>query len=250
MKLKHLAWLGFILILAACGTPAIPTPGPTPGIINIYYPAALQPWADKLSGCAENERNAALFFTQADGTVPNLARDDILLAIGDPSKKADALFLAQVGWEQVVVIANQSNPITQLSVDQLDQIFTGRVSTWENGPAGPIQVWVLPPGDPIEQIFTSALGLDRSIAADAMLAPDSAGMLEAVATNKDAIGYLPQSYLGMNYEENARNVKVIRMDPALDNKLHQPVIAITQQEPSGYSRKLLVCVQANSNPSK
>ncbi len=250
MKLKHLAWLGFILILAACATPGALTPGPTPGTINIYYPSALQPWADKLAGCAGNALNAAVYFTQSDGLTPNLGSNDIGLAIGDPSQKTKGQYLAQIGWEQVVVVVNQSNPITQISTDQLNQIFSGQVSTWEDDPAGSIQVWVLPPGDPIEQLFTSALGQNRPIAANAMLAPDSASMLSAITTNKNAIGYLPQSYMSTSNAVNAGKAKVVNLDPVLENKLRQPVIAVTQHEPSGYSRELLVCLQANSNPSQ
>ena len=76
-----------------------------------------------------------------------------------------------------------------------------------------------------------------------MLAPDSVAMLEAVAGDPNAIGYLPGSFLASGDETLVNKVKTIQLDEALETDLLQPILALTQNEPSGLMRELLICVQ-------
>ena len=80
-----------------------------------------------------------------------------------------------------------------------------------------------------------------------MLATDSVAMLEAVAGDPNAIGYLPVSVLSSGDPELVSKIKTIQLEQALEEDLLQPVIALTQNEPGGLMRELLVCVQ-NLNP--
>ena len=76
-----------------------------------------------------------------------------------------------------------------------------------------------------------------------MLAPDSLAMLEAVAGDPNAIGYLPVSILSSGDPELVSKIKTIQLDKALEENLLQPVIVLTQNEPGVLMRELLVCVQ-------
>lgn len=247
---KRLSLLGLILVLAACATPKAATPLPTPEAIKVYYPASLQPWADRLASCATSVSAIGLYFIQSADSSLEINENDIMLAIRQPSQNITERYMFQVGWEQVVVVVNQSNSLTQISVNELKQIFNGRESTWVSGAGGAIQIWVLPDGEPLRQIFDNALELNQPLAADALLAPDLTAMLEAVSSDKNAIGYLPQSFLSMSASANIEKVKILQLEPSLDNYLHQPVLAITKSEPIGHGRDLLGCLQSFSNQSK
>jgi len=68
-------------------------------------------------------------------------------------------------------------------------------------------------------------------------------MLEAVAADPAAIGYLPESVLTSAEPSLAHKVKIIQLDEVLTNALTQPVIAITEEEPQGLTRELIACLQ-------
>lgn len=244
--MKQLLLFGLIVLLAACGSPEASTPAPTPEAIHVLYPAALKPWADKLAGCASANPMIALYFTQSPTLDTNIFADEVVLELGDPSQKGVTSYLSQVGWEQIVVVVNQGNDLSQLSTSKLQSIYSSQTSIWENGSGKPIQVWVLPNGDPTRTIFDHAVLPSRSLTSEAMLAPDPGAMLEAVSEDANAIGYLPVSVLTSNNQTLDGKVKIIRLDESLVEQLRQPVIAITQREPQGLLRELLVCLQTTA----
>ena len=244
--MKRLRWL-LVLALTACGAPTAATPPPTPQAIDLYYPATLQPWAEMISTCATANPQIAVYFMQVTNPPSELPPDTLVLSFGQPHQTTTGDYLDQLGWEQVVVIVNQANSITQLSTDQRREIFSGQMETWKEGSGQPIQIWVLPDHEPTRQIFDSALRLIQPLAANAMLAPNPGAMVTEISKDSGAIGYLPQSFLSSRGFTDSEKVKIVNLDTPIKDKLHQPVIAISRSEPAGALRNLVVCLQ-NTNP--
>ncbi len=241
--MKRFLLFGLVLLLSTCGAPDVSTPAPTPEAIRLFYPAAMQPWADKMVNCATNEPQIALYFMQSTALDTNLRANDIALDLGQSTQDIPGSNLFQVGWEQIVVVVNKDNQSSQLSNEVLKSIFSGQVSKWENATNQSIQVWVMLEGDPTRTIFDNIIMSTQSLNSEAMLAPDPSAMLEAISGNVAAIGYLPQSFLNTSESNAVSKVRILQLEPALEAKLRQPVIAITQSEPEGLLRDLLVCVQ-------
>ena len=229
--------IGLLLFLTACGTIQVATPAPTPEAIQIIYPSTLQPWADDLSGCAGGNPLVALYFTQSISPDPGSYQNAIGLWFGNLASGSKNNFLSQVGKEQVVVVVNAGNSISQLSAEQLHSVFSGQ------GTMQPLQVWVFPEGDPTRTLFDSVVLQSTPVTSEAMLAPDPAAMLESVSKNPDAIGYLPKSILTTADPALAGKLKTVQLEPALAADLFQPVIAVTPSEPMGFMRSLLVCLE-------
>jgi hypothetical protein len=244
--MKYLLLFGLVLFLSACGMADVSTPAPTPVAIKIIYPPTLLAWADSLASCANKNPHVALYFIQSDAPDADIQPNDIVLEYGNPVIKSDVTYLFQVGWDQVVVLVNQENSLTQLSIDELKSIFSGQALLSENASRQFTQVWVLPEGEPTRRIFDQAVMQEQSLTTEALLAPDPVAMLQAIAQNNKTIGYLPASFLTMNTSSTAGKVKIIQLDSALNAGLRQPVVAITQSEPQGFLRDLLVCLDANS----
>jgi hypothetical protein len=242
--MKHLLWLGLILMLAACGVPEESTPAPTPEAIQIIYPATLKPWADKFASCASTNLLVALYFYQSPRVDSNIISNNVVLELGEPTPKEGASYLSQIGVEQIGVIVNQENQLSQLSSNTLKSIFSGQKQSWESAPDQWIQVWVLPNGDPVRKYFDSAVLHSSPLTSEALLAPDPEAMLEAISRDKNGIGYLPGSFLNSSDPSLVSKVKNIKVDNTLQKELEQPIVAMTQTEPSGLLRELLVCVQA------
>ena len=245
MNLKHWLILGLVLLLAACGSPAVSTPAATPEAIYITYPDALQLWMDRLAQCASNNPRVAVYISQ-----PNQFDSDqsnaITLSFGQPDDDYSNLHLSQVGWDQLVVVVNKANPLSELSTLQLKSLFSGQTAAWKEGAKSRVQVWVLPQGDPARKIFDQVVMQDDTVTTEALLAPDISAMLEAISEHTDAIGYLPSSWLDNSDSAFTDNVKILPLDASMVNNLRIPVIAITQSEPAGLQRELLVCLSATT----
>jgi phosphate transport system substrate-binding protein len=241
--MKRLLLLGLVFLLTGCRTPDASTPALTPEAIKVFYPAALQPWADKLANCGSNNPRIALYFIQSDALETNLLVNEIGLELGQSTQDIPDSNLFQVGWEQVVVVVNKDNQLSQLSPDDLKSIFTGQVSNGENASNQAIQVWVLPDGEPTRTIFDNAIMSTQSLSSEALLAPDPTAMLEAISKNVDSIGYLPRSFLNAVDSTFTSKIKILQLESSLEAKLLQPVIAVSHNEPKGLLRNLLVCLQ-------
>jgi hypothetical protein len=244
--MRHLVILSLILFLTACGAPAESTPAPTPQAIGVTYPPALQPWADKLSGCASGNSQVALYFNPTNDQGSSILSNDIVLELGQPTINKSVGYRSQVGSEQIVLIVNKANPSEQLSKDEIGLIFSGQQSTWTEASGEPIQVWVLPDGDPTRRIFDQAVLQDQAPTTQAMLAPDPTAMLEAVSKDVNSIGYLPASFLNTTGTINSSDVHILPLEQPTVSALNQPVVAITLDEPAGLLRDLLVCLQAST----
>ncbi len=241
--MKRILWVWLLILLASCGTPQAATPGPTPEAINVYIPASMQTWADRLANCATKEPQVALYFFQTNLLADESNLNSIVLDIGQPSTKTGSLKAYQVGSEQIVVVVNKANPLSRGSAALLRQLFRGEVLNWDGGAGQKIQVWMMPEGEPVRQIFDDALNLIQPLAADALLAPDSGAMLGAVGNDENAIGYLPKSFLDASDQADKDKVKLLQLDDAIEQALHQPVLAFTRNEPAGSERNLVVCLQ-------
>jgi DNA-binding transcriptional LysR family regulator len=244
--MKHLLMLGMAFILAACGSPAVATPAPTPEAIQITYPASLQKWMDNLAKCAADYPQLALYVNPADQWSGNLSKAEAILEFAQLNTETSGFYLTQLGWEQLVVVVNQENTLSKLSTSQLMAIFSGQTSRWPGASGQPVQIWVLPQGDSLRTIFDNIVMVGRSITGEAMLAPDTAAMLEAVSENANSIGYLPASWITAGDSDISGKVKIVQLEDSLVNELHQPVVAVTQKEPAGLMRQILVCLTSRA----
>jgi len=243
--MKRVALVCLALLLTACGMPQSATPGPTPEAITLLFPSALQSWADKLSGCANDNPLVGLYFMPLSNPKSNLQANEIMLELGDPPPQSGSLYLSQLGWEQLAVVVNQGNELAQLTGAELRAIFSGQTLKWDGATGQLIQVWVLPVGDSTRQIFDQAVLPSQLLAPEARLAPDPNAMLEAISKDVAAIGYLPESIITTSEPAQAAKVKIIPLDEKLAEEFHLPVIAATQSEPHGLMRELLACLTAN-----
>jgi hypothetical protein len=242
MNLKPGLFLIVIYILSACTFAEFATPAPTQEAIRVFYPPTMQFWADSLSNCASNDPQIGLYFFPIY-TPSNITEQDILLSLDPDAEAADHAYLSQVGWDQLVVIVNVSNPTSQLSQEGIEQIYSGEVSMWMEDQTLAIQVWVLPGDDPSALLFNNIFMAGHPLTSEAHLAPDTDAMIEAISQNQGAIGFLPKTILNSVETAQTKDLKIVRLPVSLNTELHLPVVAITQTEPTGFLRELLVCLQ-------
>lgn len=128
------------------------------------------------------------------------------------------------------VIVNPANPVAKLSKEQLEGIFTGKFSNWKDvgGNDAPILCVVsnLSPGS--NDVFAKTFLGGKKIAIDTLDASNAADLLQNIAANADAIGYLPEAMI----DASVKGIESVTMKS-------QPIILLTVGTPSAKVQKLI-----------
>jgi phosphate transport system substrate-binding protein len=146
-----------------------------------------------------------------------------------------------VARDAIAVIVHPSNPIQHLSLQQLSDVFTGKINNWkelcgENRPIVRVSretnsgthVYFL------ETVIRLGSKTDKSIfSADTLLLPSSEGIMAEVSLNPNAIGYD-----GLGYVTNS--VKTIAVGKTADGKFFAPSIATVHDHTYPISRDLYI----------
>jgi hypothetical protein len=231
-----------LALLAGCSAPLAATPPPTPQAVEAAITPALRPLEKALQACAQAHPEIAFFLEETPASAPSA--ESLAFRFGEPP--GEVAFAAAVGREEIVVLLNAANPLSQLSPAHLRDLFGGHLSTWDElgGPSQPIQIWTYPEGDEVRQAFDAAVLQGEAASPQALLAPDPGAMLEAVSAEPGATGYLPRAWLAV--EAGKWHVKPARLDPALAAALRRPVLALAAESPQGGAYRFLACLQEDT----
>lgn len=113
-----------------------------------------------------------------------------------------------VARDGITIIVNPSNPIADISKDNLGKIYRGEITNWKavGGPDKPITIVSRDPSSGTYELFQEkAVGKDKKYAKSAKLLPSNQAIVDEVKANADAIGYI-----GVGYE--SADVKPITLD--------------------------------------
>jgi phosphate transport system substrate-binding protein len=121
----------------------------------------------------------------------------------------------KVAMDGLSVYLNESNPVSELSIEQLRLIFTGKIKNWKElgGPDAKITVYSRENSSGTYEFFKENVLLGRDFAASAQTMQGTAAVLQAVAKDKNGVGYG-----GAAYGAGAKHIKVKKDDnsPAIE----------------------------------
>jgi phosphate transport system substrate-binding protein len=142
---------------------------------------------------------------QSDVGISGVAsgRFDIGDASRDPIPGVDpkGLVFTKISQDGVCVITNNSNPISNLSQESVENIFTGRVRDWSEIPGasigGPIDLFDRDGASGTQDAFQHIF-LDETLRISPSATAETSNGLEqnAVSTDKQAIGFVSFAYTG------------------------------------------------------
>ncbi len=150
-----------------------------------------------------------------------------------------------VSYDAIAPVVNSSNPVKNLSLDQLRDIYAGKITNWSQvgGPdmsivvvsrdnsSGTFEVWN-------EKVMRGAL-----VKSGALTVASNAEVVNAVANNKKAIGYVGLGYLESS--PSISEVAISGMKASIDAArsgtypLARPLFMITRGIPSGEISKFI-----------
>jgi hypothetical protein len=224
MKPRLALGLIALILLAACSSAA---PAGTPQTISVQYTFAATAWLGTLNTCAGNnvvrpELRSADFI--------DLSSANLAIRIGQPDRLTTPAY--QIGTEEILVIVNRQNPVNKLTADQVRGLFTGQLPSWKdiNGSNAPVQAWVFPDGEDVQQLFADiALG-GTPVGPGARLANSPDEMARAVAADVNAIGILPRHWKAGNVSD-------------VYTVTNAPVLALVPVQPDNAMTRILACLQ-------
>lgn len=158
--------------------------------------------------------------------------------LGDLSAEGSEYVIALDG---VAVIVHPSNPLQHLSIAQIRDLFSGRVTDWAavGGPAGPVMVYARDDKSGTWDTFR-ALVLDKQpLLAAARRHEDSRALSDAVAADPQAIGFV-----GLPY---ARQAKTLAVADGGANALRPSRFTVATED-YALSRRLYFYVARNAPP--
>ncbi len=129
-------------------------------------------------------------------------KEEVLKATGKEVKEF------KVALDALAVIAHPSNPLSQLSIEQLSDIFTGKITKWSEvgGSGGEILVLSRERNSGTHVYFLeeivrrgNAKGPEE-FASSVLMMPSSQAIAQEVSRNKNAIGYLGLGYVTKNHK--------------------------------------------------
>jgi len=212
------------ILLSGCNSSELTS---TPIPITVQYTPATVPWLEGLYGCAAgntiiaDERSAAFI---------DLNFTDMAIRIGTPEQLDFPVY--QIGSEDVLVVVNPQNPVKFLTTDEVQGIFSGRITNWEDvsGADTQVQVWVYSSGEDVQQIFEQTVLRNSLVITSARLATSPDEMAQAISDNVNAIGILTHG-LKDNNESTVFSISNV------------PVLALTPTSPPPEVQNLLACMQ-------
>jgi hypothetical protein len=234
---RGIALLNLIVMMVAC-EPGLPTKAPIPSLqsLRLAFSPDSRPAQLALEQCADAQPGLALLADEIPVTAMHNSGTELWLRIGVPDNWGG--YAAQLAEERIVVLVNPDNQARSLSLEEIRSIFSGQVQSWSQvgGTDQSIQVWVLPPEDEASQIVNVSLLANQGISDQAFLAASPERMLQAIADDPGAIGYLPQAWTDST-------VRIITLPSDLQSSLVKPLLALSTSEPEGQTREFLICLQ-------
>ena len=113
------------------------------------------------------------------------------------------------------VYVSADNPVKELTVPQIADIFNGKTKNWKEvgGPDAPITVYSRENSSGTYEFFKESVLQGKDFASSAQTMPGTAAVLQAVAKDKNGIGYG-----GAAYGAGAKHLKVKKDDasPAIE----------------------------------
>ena len=164
-------------------------------------------------------------------------------------------FEIKVALDGLAVVVNPKNPVSKLTIDQLSQIFTGKINNWKevggldakivilsrevnSGTHVYFKEHVLRKGDPNSQ---------EEFAPTALLLSSSQAIADEVANNPSAIGYYGMGYISPKQKpiSVAKDEKTEYEAPTIENVVNgkypisRPLLLYTNGQPQGLIKKFV-----------
>lgn len=154
-----------------------------------------------------------------------------------------------IAWDGIAVIVNFSNPVEEVSSQQVAALFAGKVKSWSElgGADARVQLIRRPPNRNLKAGFEKTLGIVGQIPDSAKVIRSDQKVLSEVGGNLSAVSYLPlgAALEALQYGMPIRALIIDRVEAAEPTvkdgryKLRRPVLLLAGKEPNAFLKAFL-----------
>jgi len=157
-----------------------------------------------------------------------------------------------VALDGIAIVVNPKNPMTEITMEQIKQIYTGEVSSWKdiNGVDEETLVYSRETSSGTYVFFQEHVLKFEDYSPSARLMPATSAIIEAVATDETAIGYVGLGYAAaakdrvkvLTVKADANTPGVVPSDETVQNgtySIARPLHCYTNGQPKGDAKKFL-----------
>ncbi len=153
------------------------------------------------------------------------------------------LIAIPIAYDAIAVIVHPSNPLSNLSQDQIKKIFSGQVTNWSKtgGRDHPITLVTREEGSGTREAFQHLLMGKTEISLGALVQDSNGAIRQVVGDDPNAIGYIS---LGL-VNERVKAIKIDGVEANVENikkhryKIVRPFLFVFKTTPQGMARGFL-----------
>lgn len=204
-----------ITVLAACsneeGTANTQTGG---SLVTISGSTSVGPLAEKLAMKYQEENDVKIEVNQIGSSAGITNAINGVSQIGMSSRdlkqeeKDSNLQELIIAYDGIVVVAHPSNPVKDLTMEQVKEIFTGEVTNWKDVGGKDMEIVVVSreDGSGSRDAFQEIVGYESGqLIKNAIVASGNGNIKTTVAMNKHAIGFISFEYVDESVSTMAIN---------------------------------------------
>jgi phosphate transport system substrate-binding protein len=241
--LPHLVvvWLLALLLLAGawgCKSGS----GSAANAVCVAGSTSVQPFAEKLSEIFMQHHGEIRVDVQGGGSsagiqaaiqgVANLGASSRELL--GPEKK---LLEIPIAYDGIAIIVHPSNPLTNLSVEQIKQIFTSKLTNWRDFGLPPREIDAInrEEGSGTREAFEHLVMGKDEVSPAAMVQDSNGSVREIVAGDPNAIGYISAGLV----DHRVKSLSIEGVAPTPENiknhsyKLRRRFLLVSREAPTG-----------------
>ncbi|MGZ7070226.1 MAG: phosphate ABC transporter substrate-binding protein [Methanobacterium sp.] len=242
-----------VAIIVIVGAYLVLAGGSNQTTINVAGSTSVQPVAEKLAQAYMQKNPGVKINVQGGGTSVGIkSAQDGTAQIGTASSKPSAndsqgLVQTQIAKDGIVVVVNNANSLSDLTINQARDIFGGNVTQWtqvSSASGGNIDVITREDGSGTRDGFQSIVMGGKNgtpILKTAVVQSSTEAIAQAVKGDPNAVGYI--SLASVNGDVKA--VKINGVTPSEQTvsdgtyKITRPFIFLTKGDPKGDVKKFI-----------
>lgn len=191
-----------IVAFAAMVGCTVKSPASTPTILlstqNLHSTAATFAFTHNLTQRFASEFDAGEFDVESmsfNRLLAKLEAGSVDYFVSSHVPVHDDLWAAPLGIDGLAIVINAANDLSDLTANDLRDVFSGRRRDWGEYEVNPLAISPLAyqPGSDVAQEFRRLVMGITPVTGNALLMPNIESMLRQVAGDAGAIGYLPSS---------------------------------------------------------
>ncbi len=219
------------------------------GGVSVVGSTSVQPFAEALAEEFMAGHSAEKIFIQGGGSTAGIQAVLTGAAqVGMSSRKLEesekTLIAVPIIYDAIAVIVHRTNPLDNLSMDQIRKIYAGKITRWEEmeGVDRAITVVTREEGSGTRETFQNlVMGKKEEISLGALVQDSNGAIRQVVADDSNAIGFIS---LGL-VNDRVKALKIDGIEATVKNvrvqryKIVRPFLFVFKSSPQGMAKEFL-----------